>query len=202
VKAQNIIDKCIEMFFKYGIKSVSMDDISRELGISKKTVYTHFENKKEIVEKAFIHFTKIEEQTITAIHQQASDALDEMFKITDYTMGFLRIMKPTLTYDLQKYYKPIFDSVQNKHYKFIEKIIAENLDRGKKEGLYRKTIDSTILAKLFIGNIMVMTDEKIFPSSEYLKSVVYYQSIGHHLYGIVNKSSLKKLEDYLKKLKS
>lgn len=199
---QNILEKCTELFFKYGIKSVSMDDISRELGISKKTLYSHFENKKELVEKTFLHFCNIEEETITAIHEHASDALDEMFKITDYTMGFLRVMKPSLTYDLQKYYKPIFDKIQNNHYKFIEKIIVENLDRGKKEGLYRKKIDSTILAKLFIGNIMVMTDESVFPSKQYIKSVVYYQSIGHHLYGIINKSSLKKLEDYLKKLKS
>ena len=197
---ERILNVSTMLFLQFGIKSVSMDDICRELGVSKKTIYTYVSNKKELVHLSFLSFMQMEEEVISEIHKSADNALDEMIKITDYTMKFLHMMKPTLTYDLQKYHKETWHYFENTHFKFIATIIFENLERGVKEGIYRSNIEPDILTKLFLGNIMVIIDEKIFPSRDYLKSNIYHESMSHHLYGIVNKKSIKNLEKYLKKL--
>lgn len=202
VNAENILNKTYELFFSYGIKSVSMDDISRELGISKKTIYTHFENKRALVKSTVDHFTKLEEAAISNIHQNASSALEEMFMITEYVLGFLRHMKPSVTYDLQKYYKTIFETSMKQHFEFIEETIISNLNKGIQEGVYRADINTDIIAKLYIANGRVIIDERSFPSKIYPKPEVFFEFISYHLHGIIEKTSIKQLDKYLKKLQS
>ena len=99
-----ILESSVELFMKYGVRSVSMDDISKGLGVSKKTLYSYIDNKGELIEKVIRRVIKDENGQILKIKEEAPDAVSEMMAMANYVIEFLRRMKPSLTYDLKKYY--------------------------------------------------------------------------------------------------
>ncbi len=184
-----------DLFLKYGIKSVSMDDICRKLGISKKTIYTVIENKKDLIEKIIqLHITK-DEEDINAITQSSETAVDEMCKIGRHVIKFLKEMKPSLIYDLQKYYPQAWDMIEDQHYGFIYRTIKANLERGQKEGLYLKSFDPDIIAKLYVEKTHCIADEEHFPSANYGRPQLFEQLFMYHMRGISSSEGLKLLAD-------
>ena len=102
---QQILIKSMEMYMRYGIKSITMDDISRKLGISKKTLYQYVDNKGDLINKIFEIEMAKEKETVTKITEESKDAIDEILGIAKYVTQQLREYSPTIMYDLQKYYR-------------------------------------------------------------------------------------------------
>jgi len=182
------------LFFKYGIKSVSMDDISRELGISKKTLYTQIPNKKELVKKVILGLIESEENYCKMIQKEATNALDEMLKISRHVIQFIDQMTPSFTYDLQKYYKPSWKLIEEEHFSFYKNMVKKNIETGKKENLYRNNINPEIAAQLYIGKSLLITNEDFFPNNKFDKVTLYKEMILGHLYGIASDKGLKLLK--------
>lgn len=187
------------LFMKYGVKSVSMDDIAKQLGISKKTIYTFIENKQDLVFNVFEHYIKEEHEIINKITEASTNAIEEMAMIAKYVIETISKMKPTLTYDLQKYYLKTWELVGTKHFKLIENVIQKNIIRGKKEGFYRAEIDETIHSKMYISLTRVMVDESEFPSSKFDKSHLYKNAFNYHLNGIMNELGRKEISKIFEK---
>lgn len=195
----NIKDKIFlttfDLFLKYGVKSVSMDDICRKLGISKKTIYTVIENKKDLIEKIIkLHLEK-DQEDIEEITKSADTAVDEMCKIGRHVIKFLREMKPSLIYDLQKYYPQAWDMIEDQHYNFIYRTIKANLERGQDEGLYLSSFDAEIIAKLYVEKTHCIADEEHFPSMEYTRPQLFEELFMYHMRGISSEKGLKLLKD-------
>lgn len=180
----NLLEASLKLFMKYGIKSVSMDDLARSLGISKKTIYASFKNKKELVSKVVTSFCEAEEEDIQEIIASHSNAVQQMLKIGEYIFGFLRDMKPSLVYDLKKYHPEVWKYINFDHYGNIEKTIKQNILVGQKSGLYRKTIDENIISKLYIGQSRVIFDDDLFPIDDFEKPTLFKEFFFYHLYGI------------------
>ena len=108
---ETLLKSSMELFLRYGIKNVSMDDIAKLLGISKKTIYAHVENKKDLVLAAVRIFIKEEHTIITSLSEKSINAIDEMVALSKQTIELVKIMKPTLTYDLKKYYSEILSLI-------------------------------------------------------------------------------------------
>lgn len=175
-----------DLFMKYGIKSVSMDDICRKLGISKKTIYTLISNKQDLVEKIIRLHLKHDEEQINKIVNTAENAIDAMSGIGRHVLQFLRAMKPSLIYDLQKYYPDLWQIIEEQHYGFIYETIKTNLGRGQKEGLYIDTLDCDIIAKLYVEKTHCIADEEHFPSSTYTRPRLFEELFGYHMRGITS----------------
>ena len=186
-----------DLFMKYGIKSVSMDDICRKLGVSKKTLYTVIESKKDLIEKIIkLHLIR-DQEDINNLIENSDTAIEEMTKIGRHVVIFLREMKPSLIYDLQKYYPEAWDMIEEQHYGFIYKVIHANLLRGQKEGLYIDSFDPVIIAKLYVEKTHSIADEDQFPSIKFPRSDLFEEMLRYHMRGIVSdkgKKLLKKLE--------
>jgi len=171
-----------------------MDDISRELGISKKTLYTYVENKKELVRLVIQEVIRVEQSICTMIQADATNALDEMLKISRHIIQFIEQMTPSFTYDLQKYHKASWRLIEDGHFSFIESMIKRNIIAGKKEKLYRANINAEIVAKMYIGTSNLITNEDIFPSSKFDKVTLFKEMILGHLHGIASDKGLKLLK--------
>lgn len=184
-----------DLFLKYGVKSVSMDDICRKIGISKKTIYTVIENKKDLIEKIIQLHIKRDEEDITKITASSETAVDEMSKIGRHVIKFLREMKPSLIYDLQKYYPQAWGIIEDQHYGFIYRTIRTNLERGQREGLYISTFNPEIIAKLYVVKTHCIADEENFPSNEFSRPLLYEQLFMYHMRGIISEKGLKLLAD-------
>ena len=191
-----IIIHSMELFMKLGIRSVSIDDICGGLGISKKTIYVHFKNKKELVNEVILFHIHKEIDDLQKISLESKNAIDEMIGIAKYVLEFLRNMSPSILFDLKKYYSASWKIVEEKHMSYIQQVIANNLSKGIEEGYYRDYINKDIVSKLYVSKAMAVVDENIFPSKTYKRFKLYEELIIYHMYGIVSESGRK----YIKKV--
>lgn len=198
----NILTKSESLFRKYGIKSVTMDDIARELGISKKTLYQFVDNKSDLIEQIMKNHAAEEKEAFIQIQNDAIDAIDEILKLAKYGIQQLRDLAPTIVYDLQKYYKKSWQIMESLHVDQTFELIKENLERGIKEGFYRNDLNPEIVAKLYVGKTMVIVDESIFPLKDFNKENLFKEYINYHIHGIASAKGLKKLEKHLKNNKA
>lgn len=154
----NIVKIAGDMFFRLGVRSVSIDDICREMGISKKTFYVYFESKDELVA-----------QILQANLDYMSNKAETLLKKDDFrswVTGFIKRQRdekndvrrvPQLVYDLQKYYPRQFEEFQNNAFNKEKTHIRRFLERGIEEGLVRANLDveytSTLFAKIHNDSI-------------------------------------------------
>lgn len=191
---QQVLDKSKSLFMRYGIKSVTMDDIAREMGISKKTLYQVVENKSDLIERIFQCYIEEEKKDIDQICEEAGDAVEEMLRIADYVLRKLREMPPAAVYDLRKYYRGTWKQVEALHQRYIYQLIRDNLERGMAQGVYRGTLNPDIIAKVYVGKASLVTDEETFPLSDYNIAELFQQYIDYHIHGIASPRGLKLLE--------
>ncbi|HMQ45928.1 MAG TPA: TetR/AcrR family transcriptional regulator [Saprospiraceae bacterium] len=194
---QQILEKSFDLFMRYGIKSITMDDIAKELGISKKTLYQYVENKTDLIEQIFHRHIDEEKQAIDAIRQHSSDAIDEMLGIAKHVINELRTVSANVLYDLQKYYPPTWAMMEGLQKKHIFTVIKENLERGIRQGLYRANLNADIIAKLYVGKAMLLIDDDFFPLQNYNISDLYREYIYYHIHGIASAKGQQLLEKHL-----
>jgi len=175
-----------------------MDDIAGLLGISKKTIYTHIPNKKALVKAAVKRFIKQEHTIIEQITANSINAIDEMVLMARQALKTIRNMKPTLTYDLQKYHPDTWKYIEEKHLKRLQNIITQNIERGKEEGHYRTELNSVIIGKLYLGLARTISTDEDLNIDEYNLKEYYRVMILYHLHGIINVKGKKELTKYLK----
>ena len=195
-----ILIKAESLFLRYGIKSVSMDDIARELGISKKTLYQSVENKKDLLIQVMQAHITAEIEAMKIIQAEATDAIDEMLRVTQYVLPTLRQISPTVIYDLQKYYQEIWQLMESFNTEHIFNAIKINLERGIKEGVYRDDINVDIVAKLYVGKTILVIDENLFPLRDYNKENLMKEYIKYHIRGVASNKGLKLFGKHFKKL--
>lgn len=192
-QTENLLITARDFFMKYGIKSVSMDDLSSKLGISKKTLYKVVDNKKDLVMKVIENHIDEQDQIMEDILSQKLGAIDEMLHFARYIIGLLKNIKPGVTYDLQKYYPEAWKKIEALHYQTIDKIILRNIKKGIKEGVYRKNLNPEIISKLYVAKALQITDEKLFPSSVFKMENLIREFMAYHFYGIASIDGFKKL---------
>ncbi len=194
---EQILGKATSLFIRYGIKSISMDDLARELGISKKTLYQYVENKADLIQQVFQRRINGETALMAQFQEDAEDAIDEMLRLARYVIGVLREISPTTVYDLQKYYRNIWVKTESLRQQFVFEIIRENLRRGMKQGLYRENMNPDIIAKLYVAKTSLVADNEFFPAAEYNMESLFREYFTYHIYGIASPKGLRLLETHL-----
>jgi AcrR family transcriptional regulator len=184
-----------ELFMKFGIKSITMDDVAAELGISKKTLYQWFTSKDDLVVKVLEHHISREKTSCLQMASQARNAIEEIFILLDSNSQELAQMKTNIINDLQKYHRDAWELIRKFQYDFVYKVIRENLIRGREEGYYRPDFDIDIVAKLHLATAFTLFDPQIFPEGQGSKVTLFREYMMHYLHGIVSPKGLT----YLKK---
>jgi len=197
---EKLIESATTLFLKYGVKSVSMDDMARLLGISKKTIYSHVENKKTLVSVVIETFIKKEHKDIKKISKKADNAVEEMTLIAKLVLKSLRIMKPKFTYDLKKYHPQTWKFVETTHFDFMKKTIKANVIRGKKEKLYRDDLNEYIISNFYFNLATLCIDEEIFDTEQIPVSSLFQSCMLYHLNGIANDKGRKELSKQIKNI--
>ncbi|NRA48435.1 MAG: TetR/AcrR family transcriptional regulator, partial [Phaeodactylibacter sp.] len=122
---KDIIKTAFELFLRYGIKSVTMDDIAREMGMSKKTLYQYVPNKADLIDQIFQAHIDDEQCMTEEIRSTSSDALEEMLKIGQYVVQKLRSVSPAAVYDLRKYYGSIWKNMEKEMKQHVYAVICD-----------------------------------------------------------------------------
>ena len=161
-----------------------MDDIAKELVMSKKTLYQYFGSKSDLISNIIKHYLKEEEELIITIQKDSEDAIDEMIRIARYVIEFITNFNPSLSYDLKKYYPESWSRVEVDHMGFVKETITKNINRGKEEGVYRNEIITEIIASLYVNNSMNIALIQM-PKGDIVPSQIYREMILYHLHGIM-----------------
>ena len=194
-KAKEIALKVKDLFKKYGIKSVTMDDVSHELGISKKTLYEYFSDKSALVRKVIDCETELREKHFRELTgNTGSNAIRDMMRIYRFYQEVMKQHNPSFEYDLRKYYPDIFKELQQIKRKKIMESVFSNIKKGKEEGLYRSDLDEEIIAKLYVLRIESLMDTDLFTMEERFSPGFWRQLFLYHLFGILSKKGYEYLE--------
>lgn len=179
------------LYMTRGIKSVSMDDLARHLGMSKKTIYQYFENKDALVKEIIMSHVEKEEAEVASIVADSENAIEQMQQIARMVLRTLDEVSPGTMYDLQKYYKKVWESIIERHKSMIHKVIQQNIERGIEEGVYRPEIDADIIARLYGETAFSVINIEVFPSQDYHIQDVYKQAFYYHINGILSSKGEK-----------
>lgn len=199
-KAQKILQQVTVLFMQYGIKSLTMDDIARHLGMSKKTLYQSFSDKAELVLRGIEAHMSEEVAAICSIQEKSENAIEEMFLISQHVSKHLQSMHPSILFDLEKYYPAAFLKFNEYKSEVIMSCIATNIKRGVEQGLYRKNINIPIIAGLYVGRMDIIFDQRFFPADQYNVKDVYFEAIRYHIRGIASEKGIEYLKDKFKTL--
>lgn len=193
IMRENIINKATELFLTLGFKSVTMDDIANELGISKKTIYVHFENKTKLVEATTLEMFELIAKGIDEICHLEKDPIEEIYDIKKLVMEHLKDEKSSPYHQLQKYYPKIFNSLRSKQYGLMEDCVADNLNRGITLGLYRDNIQIEFISKIYFTCIMALKDKQLFPLINFSMNSLMDHYLEYHVRGICTPKGLEVL---------
>ena len=194
---EKILHNATEMFLNIGFKSVTMDDIATNSGISKKTIYAHYSNKTELVEAATLHIFDIISKGIDIIHEQQQNPIIELFEIKRFVMKHLKDEKSSPQYQLQKYYPKIFNNLKHKQFELMQELFKENLTKGIEQKLYRKDIDIDFTARIYFNGMLGIKNKDLFPLVNYSMNTLTSYHLEYHLRGISTDKGIKELEKQL-----
>lgn len=190
---QKIFCQAEELFLRYGVKSVTMDDLAAHLGVSKKTLYQHFDNKSDLVEKTLSAHLDLEKEAVIALRKGAANAIDEIFRLGQHVSAHLQTVNPSILFDLKRYYPKAWGIMEEHKNVFIYQHILNNIKRGKSENLYRQDIDPEIIARIYL-NMINMIIQPDFQSDQQEVVRHYQEYLSYHVRGIASKEGFKVLE--------
>lgn len=191
------LERVESLFMRYGIKSQTMDDISTELGISKKTLYQMVSNKDELVKKVLQFNIEREAASCLEMASRAENAIAEILAVVESNAQQLVNMKANVLYDLQKYHREAWLLFRNFHFEFVLRLVMENIRRGRAEGLYRRDFDIDIIARIHLATVFNLFDEELFPSTSIPRDVLFREYMMHYLHGIISENGLSILRSKL-----
>ncbi len=195
-KEKQLLIATSEIFLVNGIKSMTMDDIARELKMSKKTLYKYVKDKNDLVSKAMELTMREKECEFDDICSTTENSIEELWKITLKASEQLKVIHPSVMYDMQRFYPEAWGHFENHKNTHIYKCVKDNLINGQKSGVYRSDINPEIITKLYIARFDVMFDYKIFPPSKFTLFDIHQEMMNYHFFGILSEEGIKQYKEY------
>jgi len=199
---KRILQKARDLYMRYGIKSITMDDVAKELGISKKTLYQFVTDKDDLVGK-FVDFEIEKRQSqICECFKQNINAIDGIFEISFYMIKMMKEENPLTEYDLKKYHPQQYQKLLNARREGMYKYILLNLKQGKEEGLYRQDMKEELIAKLYLTRTENIHFTDLFTTEELTSKDLFIELLSYHIRGIASEKGIQVLENKIKELNS
>ncbi|HEY6504109.1 MAG TPA: TetR/AcrR family transcriptional regulator [Chitinophagaceae bacterium] len=193
---ERILIKAEELFMQYGIRSMSMDDIANNLGMSKKTVYQYYADKDELVDAVVDGHIKEIQTDCGVCRDAASDAVHEIFITMEMIMEQFANMNPMLLYDLEKFHFRSYQRVKEHKDKFLAEVIRKNIEWGIKEELYRPELNIDVITKFRLESMMIPFNVALFPPGKYNLGTLTEIIIEHFVYGLATIKGHKLIQKY------
>jgi len=188
---EDLLKKVSALYRKYGIKSVTMDDVAHELGMSKKTLYQFVSDKTELVQMVVEHTRHCNFSNMKKKEGKDLNAIEELIEVSQHVNALMKDYSPTYEYDLKKYYPDIYHNLMSARRKLMYESMISNIRKGKKEGIYRKDLDEKIIAKLHLLRVENLQSNEIFEEEEMHSSKFFMEIFVYHIHGLATEKGLK-----------
>jgi len=196
-----IIEGSADIFRKYGIRSISMDDIARELGISKKTLYQHVSNKTDLLRQVFDKLQADFTMQIENLLARGLNAIDELLEVSKLAHEEFKKYNPSNVFDFRKYYTEVFEQHIAIKKECTSAMLIKNMEKGISQGIYRTDLDLEVVAGLYIQKVEMMHDEKFLDQASFSMARIFEVMFEHHIRGISNEEGIAYFEKRKEQLK-
>lgn len=180
-----------ELFLRYGIRSMTMDEIARHLGISKKTIYQYFSDKDEIVLSVTQRHLETNQRQFNQIAEESTNSVEELVKLSFCLKENLKGMNPSVMFDLQKYHQKAWFAWMDYKRKVIKESVMRNIRKGIEDGYFRPDINPEILAVLRLEEIQMAFDDQLFPRDRFSITQVQLHILEHFINGLLTDKGRK-----------
>ena len=191
-----IQEKAHELFMRYGVRSVSMDDIASNLGMSKKTIYQYFADKDELVDAVMDDEVNQTHTDCDFCKKNAKDAIDEIFLTMEQIQEQFSQLNPMVLYDIEKFHPHAFVKFKKMKDEYLQQVVAANIKRGIKEELYRADINVEMMSKYRVETMMISFSMAAQAPAKYNLAVVAQETMEHFLYGLATLKGYKLITKY------
>lgn len=195
---EKIITKSGELFLNLGFKSVTMDDIARELAISKKTLYKYFSNKAMLVDASTETIQESIDATIKLIKSNGYNAIEEEFAIKAIFKEMFKNAKDSPMYQLKKYYPEIYTKLMQREVCMFRDCNKDNVEKGIAEGLYRDDLEISLIGNFYFTLVFGVYDTDLYTRDMQELVKIEYKVLEYHIRAIATKKGLEELEKQLK----
>lgn len=196
-KKRELILSATEIYMRYGIKSMTMDEMARQLGVSKKTLYQFVKDKNDLVEQCLLLQHEEEQKMIAEIVSETDNAIEQMLHISRVIIEELRNIHPSIFFDLAKYHPSAMKMIEGHKDQFICGCITENLVVGIKQGFYRKNLNPEVISAIYVGMIDMLMQDKI-SNIKLRPDEIYSELFRYHIRGIASEKGLEFLSKLVK----
>ncbi len=181
---EKILNGAVGLFMKYGLRSISMDDIARHLSVSKKTLYQHFADKEDLITIVLAAHIESNRKQYEAITDNSVNAIDELAQISQCLRKDMSETNPSVLFDLQKFHPKAWEVWLDHKNKYIRESVVRNIKQGIEEGYYRPEVNAEIIAAIRIELISMGFDQNVFPQNIFNLTEVQSQIFDHFVYGL------------------
>lgn len=180
-----------ELFMRYGVRSISMDDIARHLGVSKKTLYQHFADKDELVMMVSKSYMQIHANEFEEIRKTSANTVEELARISVCMKKNMEGLNPAMLFDLQKFHPKAWSIWLDFKNKYIRESVITTLKQGITDGFVRPDIDPEVLAAVRIELVQMAFNPDVFPRERFNLADVQVQIFDHFVLGLVTEKGRK-----------
>lgn len=197
IMKDNIRIKATELFLEHGFKSITMDDIANEMGMSKKTIYGEYANKIALIEDCVTGKFDELKNGIDDICTLGKNPIEELYEIKKYVMFHLKDEKSSPQYQLSKYYPTIFKKIKELHFNKMHSCVLANVEKGISQEIYRPNLNSEFVARIYFSGVDSIKDHKMFPVDRFPMIHLMDMFLEYHLRGIVTPKGRKILNEII-----
>lgn len=182
---EHILTQSMELFLSLGFKSVTMDDLAAHLGMSKKTLYSYFSTKEALVEAATLKLYDTVTQGVDNICDTSTNPIEELYDVKKWVMTSLKGDKTSPMHQLQKYYPAVYSKINSMQFNHVQDCIQKNMNAGVAMGLYRDSVKTAFVSRIYFVGIQGIKDVNLFPVDHFPVNDLFDQYLEYHLRGIV-----------------
>jgi AcrR family transcriptional regulator len=181
---QRILEIAMAQFARFGVRTITMEDLARQAGISKKTIYQEFEDKKDLVKAVFAAILEQDRKRLAIILEQGDGVIEHLVQTSKMMRERLTSINPLVILEVQKYFPEAWNLFESFKQETIQQDLIKVLERGKELGYFRPEIDSRVLARVRLTQVTTAFDPQNFAEPDY--NLVEDQMIilDHFLHGI------------------
>ncbi|NQV03319.1 MAG: TetR/AcrR family transcriptional regulator [Bacteroidia bacterium] len=191
----NILNEVFPLYQRYGIKSVTMDDVAKHLGISKKTLYEFFIDKEDLVKQVLMHDYDIKLQSFLEIEKMNLNAIEELFEVYKMITEIFKDYNPSVEYDVKKYYPSLFIQLREVKRSRMLELSMKNMKKGQRDRFFRSELNVSLIARLHVFRVENLLGSDLFTMEELTSFRIFHDLFVYHLFGILSQHGREYMEE-------
>lgn len=190
------MEKVSKLFLEYGAKAVTMDDVAKTLRISKKTLYQKYQNKEILLEETLAHGIEKVLEKMKNLDEEVDNAVERMFSRDADIEEMSQSNNSIHLKQLIKYYPEIFNRHMLYFSEKLSEILIQNIQRGRKQGLYREDFDEQLYARLFFHLAMSFDNSPYFQTGNLSRKEYQHKALTFYMNSITTEKGKAVMENF------